>query len=158
MPARPSSFLKDQSGAALTEMLIVLPVIMLLIVGTFHLSYYVAFYHGVEKAARTGARYLARVPQQSVDDGWVGTNLGRLMITGTTDDDGTPLLPGWEAADAATTIVYSWTPADIPDLPDRLQTVTVTANVPLEIPVLAAFGFGDAITLSATHEERHVGE
>lgn len=153
--SRLKSFREDQSGSALAEFLIVLPVLLLLMVGSFHVGYYVMYYHSVEKAARNGARYLARVPQGGVN-GWGTTNAQSLMLTGGLPADGLPpLLAGW---DDPATISVTVSPDPVPAMPTRLTWVRVSATVPVDIPVLAAFGFEDVISVQATHQERHIGE
>jgi Flp pilus assembly protein TadG len=151
------AFHRDETGAALTEFLIALPLLLLLLVGSFQLGYYVMYNHSVEKAVRNGARYLARVPQQGIG-GWGAQNMRNLMVTGTVDGTGAPLLQGWTTTNAAATIAVATSPDPVPALPTRLAWVRVTATVPVDLPVLSAFGFEDGITVTASHEERHVGE
>ncbi len=143
-------FARSEDGTALVETLLVLPILLALIVGSFQLGSILAFRHTADKSVRAATRYLARLPEASftVAPKWGLTEAQNLALTGTRSAGGNLLLPGWSdpTSIAFTPGTYNGTP-----------TVRLRAEVPVQIPVLRAFGFENAITLSVAHEERHIG-
>jgi Flp pilus assembly protein TadG len=59
---RARNVLECESGAALVEMTVILPVLLILFVGGVEFGRALTYHHAIEKAARDTGRYLARLP------------------------------------------------------------------------------------------------
>lgn len=99
-------FWSDDTGAAAAEMALVLPLLVVLMFGSFELGRYFLDEHVVVKAVRDGARYAGR--QRNVDYACPGATASAAVVTRTqnivrfgkinaTDAD-VPRLPYWLAA------------------------------------------------------------
>lgn len=95
---RTSSLLRDRRGAAAAEMALVLPLLMVLMFGSFELGKFFLDAHTVQKAVRDGARYAARQPFGEMPCGGPAadeTEIRNLVRTGTTAPGGTPRIGYW---------------------------------------------------------------
>src|SRR5687767_4506400 len=55
----------DRAGTAAAEMALSLPLLLILLFGSFELGYYFLSEHVVQKAVRDAARYASRLPMSS---------------------------------------------------------------------------------------------
>ncbi|QBQ55876.1 TadE/TadG family type IV pilus assembly protein [Nitrosococcus wardiae] len=93
-----------QRGIAATEFVIVLPVILLLMLGTAELGRAFYQYNTLTKAVRDGARYLAdnaiKGATGVIDiDAATEAETKNLVVYGNTTASGSPLLEGWSPAE-----------------------------------------------------------
>jgi hypothetical protein len=130
------------------EFAIVLPLMLALLAGGVDLTRAVFAYQAADKSVKAAARYAARLPKASLDaGGWGVTPVKNLALRGTLDGSGQPLLWGW--SDPSTVTVNS---------PTSDLRVRLTAAVPLSFDLLPLIGLPRALTVSVSHEERHIGE
>jgi Flp pilus assembly protein TadG len=159
--------LGDRSGAAAAEMALVLPLMLILVFGTFELGYYFLSEHVVDKAVRDASRYAARLPLSDYPsctsvDPTAEQQIQRLARTG--DPDGTTARLGGWTADSMTTVAVScpgtgsYANAGIyTDFPDGAPIVTVTAAVPYNT-LFGLLGLGKAtLTLNASQQAAVIG-
>ncbi|CDO38258.1 MULTISPECIES: TadE/TadG family type IV pilus assembly protein [Novosphingobium] len=96
------AILRNQSGAAAAEMALILPLVLLLIFGTFEGAYYIMCEHRVVKGVRDAARYAGRLPFSQYDCagtfGGDATAVKNLARTGQISG-GTAAVYGWANAD-----------------------------------------------------------
>jgi hypothetical protein len=139
----------DEGGASIVEFAIVLPLMLALLAGGVDLTRAVFAYQTADKSVKAAARYAARLPVASLDaGGWGVTPVKNLALRGTLDGSGEPLLWGW--TDLSTVTVTKDSTSDL--------RVRLTAAVPLSFDLLPLIGLPQALTVSVSHEERHIGE
>ena len=161
----------DRTGSAAAEMALVLPLMLLLLFGTFDLGYYFLSEHVVQKSVRDAARYAARLPMTSypacTPTPDAEAQIQRLARAGDPDgdwdNDGTPdqRLHGWDADDMTTvtlTCDTTGTYAGIySDFPTGVPVVTVSAQVPYPT-LFSTLGLGTAtLTLNAQSQAAVAG-
>ncbi len=127
----------DRTGSSAAEMAMALPLLIILLFGTFELGHYFLSEHVVQKAVRDAARYAARLPMTSypscVPTTAAETEIQKVARTGR--PDGTvQRLQGW-SADNMTTITISCDTSGTytgiySDFADGVPTITVAASVP----------------------------
>ena len=139
----------NEDGASIVEFAIVLPLMLALLVGGVDLTRAVFAYQTADKSVKAAARYAARLPVASLDaGGWGVTPVKNLALRGTLDGSGEPLLWGW--IDPLTVTVTKDSTSDL--------RVRLTAVVPLSFDLLPLIGLPQTLTVSVSHEERHIGE
>jgi Flp pilus assembly protein TadG len=170
----------DRSGSAAAEMALVLPLLLVIMMGSIELGNYFLDEHVLVKAVRDGARYAARqsfsnysscsaspsdVSQAVID------NTKLIVRKGTLSSADNDLLPNW--GDAGTTFSVQMTCTDtagtttmggiyagnavVSGTPNEAPTVIVTASLPYKT-VLSAFGFtGKGYSLNATQQASVTG-
>jgi hypothetical protein len=139
----------DEGGASIVEFAIVLPLMLALLAGGVDLTRAVFAYQTADKSVKAAARYAARLPVASLDaGGWGVTPVKNLALRGTLDGSGEPLLWGW--TDLSTVTVTKDSTSDL--------RVRLTAAVPLSFDLLPLIGLPQTLTVSVSHEERHIGE
>jgi Flp pilus assembly protein TadG len=149
----------DRQGTAASEMALVLPLLLMLIVGTFELGNYFLSEHVVDKAVRDAARYAARQPVDDFDCGAGGmTDPSTVQKVARTGDPGgsEPRLPDW-TDDGMTTVSVSCDDSGFykgvyADFPNGVPVVTVSATVPYTA-VAGVFGVR-ALTLKLHAEQQ----
>ena len=149
----------DRRGSAAAEMAMVLPILLILIVGTFELGNYFLSEHVVDKAVRDAVRYAARQPVGDFDCDagtmTAATAVQKLARTG--DPAGSQQrLPDW-SDDTMTTVTVSCDDSGTysgiyADFPDGVPVVTVSATVPYTA-VTGIFGVR-GLTLDLHAEEQ----
>ncbi len=164
---QPLLLVRDSSGAAAAEMVMVLPILLILLFGSVELGNYFLQEHVVEKAVRDAARYAARLPVSdypscSSVDTTAEQQIQRLARTG--DPGGTNArLPGWTADNM--TVVNVSCPGTGPyssagiytDFPNGAPVVTVTATVPYNT-ILGVLGLGvSSLTLHSSQQAAVIG-
>ena len=161
----------DRSGSAAAEMALALPLLLLLLFGTFEVGYYFMSEHVVQKAVRDAARYAARLPMSSypacVPTADAEAQIQRVARAGDPDgdwdDDGTPdkRLQGWNA-DTMTTVTLTCLPVGTytgiyRDFAVGVPVVTVAAQIPYPT-LFGAIGLGSAtLTLNAQSQAAVAG-
>ena len=130
----------NRAGSSAAEMALVMPLLLVLMFGTFELGHYFLSEHAVQKAVRDAARYAGRLPLASytgcppnVADPAL-TKIQKVARTGL--PDGTvQRLQGW-SSDTMTTVTLTCTPTGTPytgiyvAFPTGVPVVTVSASVP----------------------------
>ena len=141
-PAR--SLARDESGAAIVEFALVLPILFLLVAGCFEIGRAVLVYHAMNEALRGGARYLARVPDPSCNPACSSGAVRAVAMTRDIILDNTGLAP------------RSVQVAPLASPPPG--TVAMTAEVALGADLLAVLGLDRVLTLRSTHQEQRIAE
>ncbi len=171
-------FARDVRASAAAEMALVMPLLLVLMMGSVELGNYFLDEHVLVKGVRDGARYAARqafsnysgcsgtaadVPQSVSDD----TKL--IVRKGSLDTNDGDLLPNWD--DAATTFTVQMTCTDtagttgmsgiyagnLVGTANAAPVVIVTARVPYR-NVLSTFGFtGAGYSLNASQQASVTG-
>lgn len=107
-PVSPT-LLANSSGAAAAELAMMLPLLVLLMFGSFEMGRYFLDAHTIQKAARDGARYAARQSFTEMPCGGTATDetaIKNLVRTGTTADGGPPRVSYWtDPATISVTII-----------------------------------------------------
>jgi len=137
---------QKQSGMAIIEFTIALPLMLILFVGTAEVGRLLYDYNTLTKAQRTGARHLATHAETGNTDIYVvsgsqyATEATNLVVFGTIDGSGTPLLPNLSAANVT-----------LDDPTQNEVRVTVSYNyVPMIFTTLPGFGVVSDIPLGLT--------
>jgi Flp pilus assembly protein TadG len=91
---------RDTRGTAAAELALLLPLLVMLLMGTFEGGYFLWSEHQVVKGVRDGARYAARhdfsdFTCPATIDSTLVTEVKSLTRTGTADGTGTAAVPGW---------------------------------------------------------------
>lgn len=138
---RLANILSDRSGSAAAEMALSLPLLLVLLFGSFDLGNYFLSEHVVQKAVRDAARYAARLPMTnySCASSSVGSTADQQIrnVARTGDPNGTTArLYGWVDGNTTVTLACdsasSWANNGIyKDFPDggAAPVVTVSATV-----------------------------
>ena len=101
-------FLLDRHGASGAEMALVLPILLVLMFGSFEAGHFFWTEHKLVKAVRDGTRYASRLNVEAFcdEDGneamsaETEQDIQLITTTGQLDDpDALPLVPGWQADD-----------------------------------------------------------
>lgn len=153
-------FWKCAKGTPAVEFALYLPVLLVMLVGVTELGYAISQSVMLEKSLRSGALYAARssLPLSAATE----TAVKNVVKTGDPDGTGNYLVSGWSNGGATLTVsVSNYTlTADTSVLGgNQLPVITITASVPYQPllgDALTVFGL-NAITLSLTHEQAHIG-
>jgi len=134
MTTRLRFFLADSRGSAAAEMALLVPLLVVLLLGTFEGGYFMWSEHKVVKGVRDGARYAARNDLNnftcpSTIDSTLVTDVQNLTRTGTVDGSGTAAVPGWVNSDI---------------------TVTLSCDDTTDTGIYAALGTAPRVKVSAT--------
>ena len=164
---------KQEDGAALVEMALILPFLTVLIFGAFEVGNLLYQYQLIESGVRDGARYLARVSNPAIstkvcDPLVIGsatytTNAKQIAIYGAIGG-ATQRVSWWGTADI--TITYS-TIANAPDPvsglspyrgPNPIQIVQLSTTPSYAgFGMLSYIGFPSPLTFNIAHQERCIG-
>jgi Flp pilus assembly protein TadG len=163
-----AAFVRNVRGTAAAELALVLPLLLIIMFGSFEIGNYFRNEHILVKAVRDGARFAAR---QNFDNytacsGAVSdpllTNTRNVVKTGVTSG-GTDRLPSWTAATISVTMTCATTAGGqsmtgiYKGRSSGAPTVTVSATVPYT-PVLHSFGFsGIGMNLNASQQAAVMG-
>ena len=116
---RLTNLVRNDSGVQLVELAIILPIFVILFAATAEFGRYFYEYTTLAKAARVGARYLVTA-KVDCNNGNIAKNL---VVFGTTDGTGTPILSGLTVNNVSITPndqACSGTPQGVP------ETITVS--------------------------------
>lgn len=138
---------RDQGGAALTETIVVLPVMIVFMAGILEFSAFLYTKLQVETGLKEAARYLARCPTGEPCD---NTRARRIAVYGTPDGSGNKRAWGW-SDDASVIAINTWTPATDFDVVQVSTTFTYPGS-----PLIQAIGL-NGLTIAARHQERMIG-
>lgn len=105
-------FLSDRNGTAGAEMALVLPMLLVLMFGSFEAGHFFWTEHKLIKAVRDGARYASRLSVSDLCSGATNVmstatedNIQLITATGQLSDaDALPLVPGWQASNVNVTV------------------------------------------------------
>lgn len=166
--SRSASLLRSTRGAAAAEMALVLPLLLIIMMGSFELGNYFLNEHKLVKAVRDGARFAGRQPFANYDcgadtiDGTTVTNTKNVIRTGLLSG-GSSRIVNWTDAQitldmACTTTASGTTLSGIyRGAASGAPVVTVSASVPYT-PVLASYGFrGVGLNLNANQQAAVMG-
>jgi hypothetical protein len=159
---------RDEDGAALLELTVIMPFLIVLGLGLFEFSNMLYQYHLITGGVRDAGRFAAGLPKpdpivttDTTCDGDPITNpIGcakLLAVTGQiASDEGPKRVSWWDVDD----IVVDYVALDPPD-PDLrggnpFKVVVFTEIVYDDLGFLNALGLGP-ITIATSHEERHYG-
>jgi len=133
---------RDRSGSAAAEMALSLPLLLILLFGSFEVGYFFLSEHVVQKSVRDAARFGARLamtnyPSCTVPSGGTAEQrIQRVARFGNAAGTGSARLLGW-TADNMTTVTIACdntssygTGGIYGDFPNGAPVVTVTAQVP----------------------------
>jgi len=163
-------FIRNESGAALVEMTIALPFMLVIAAGVFEFSN--LFYQKllIEAGLRDAARYVGRCPvyiPSAVVIGFpctVNTEAKAKNIAAYGSLAGiTPRVAGWAAGDVAFNDYNTLNPILADGSltyrgPAQIRTIRVTTTFTYTgVSLLKYIGLGNSITLSGAHEERYIG-
>jgi Flp pilus assembly protein TadG len=110
---RLTSFAREERGAQLVELAIVLPIFLMLFGAAAEFGRYFYEYTTLDKATRAGSRYLATAAVNGTED----TRAKNIVVYGNPNGTGTPIINGLTTANVVITRT-----GGVPTLP---QTVTV---------------------------------
>ena len=149
--------LRDTSGAAAAEMVLVVPFLLVTSFGAVDLGNYFLSAHVVEKAVRDASRYAARLPMLDYagctvpSGGTAELGTQRVARFGDPGGTGSQRLAGWTADNMTSldiacddgTSGNNWATGGIyVDFPDGAPVVTVRTTVPYHT-LFSMIGFGD---------------
>lgn len=141
---RASDFVQDESGAAILEFALVLPILVALVFGCFEIGRALLVQQAMEQAVRAGARYLARVPDPDCVPNC--SEVVRHAIRMTTEQ----IVENTRSAASAVRVVPLAEPPP--------GTVVLTASMPFEVDFLGKAGVRTSWTLTARHQEQRVAD
>jgi hypothetical protein len=146
-----SRLARCESGSALVEATLVLPIAIALMAGAVDFGRAFVTLSTAEKALRDAGRYLTMLPSSAVC-GWGLTDAENLAVYGNIAGTGSPIITGW-----STSAISLAQPT--PDC-SSLSTSTIiqlTATVPYTPLMLSAVGI-NSLSMNAQHEERWIGQ
>lgn len=168
------SLLQRESGVAMVEFAIVLPLLILILFGITELGRALYQENTLDKAVNTGARYLARMPDIATFDDHTGTGdctwvdasqpevaaaVAEAQNLVANDRDTLPILPGLAPGNVDVDFEYS-TITKYGNIPVQICIVRVSAAVPFSAlfgEIVVPFTNLGSITLNAVTEERYIG-
>lgn len=162
MPAhRPwRSINRDETGVALIELAVVLPILAVLSLGIMEFSNLYYKYQLVQNGVRDAARYAASLPYAPTDAAQNG-RIKNFAVTGQ-PSGGSRRISWWTAANVSVT----WSTVANPALSGGLQSyrysgdvpvVTVSASVPYSSLGFLGFLQVGSLTIKSSHKERVFG-
>jgi Flp pilus assembly protein TadG len=155
----------DQTGSALVEGAILLPLLIVLFIGIFEFSWFFYQQHLISLGVRDAARYLARLPDpcETAAPQWTAAEARarNLAATGSISG-GAPRVNGWTAAMVTASCRPVANVIDLEGLPSYRggpAIYVVTVSTRFRDPTLGFFGLLglDAPQISASHSERVIG-
>jgi len=114
---------RRQSGAAMVELALLLPLLVLLLLGTVHFGLIMFYYTRVDKAVHDAARYasMRTYSEQGTDAGDYITAVTATAVFGNPSGDGPAAAPGLSTGSVTVSVNQA-------TAGERPQTVTVTVN------------------------------
>lgn len=143
------------SGSVLVEMTIIVPLAISLMAGGVDFGLAISQHSTIAKSVRDAGRYLGTLPPSAVC-GWGASKAQNLAVYGNLAGSGNPLIAGWQKNGVNNNVTITTDPANCASVQ---QTIIVTANVPYNSIILAAFlPIQNIYTLTAQHEEPSIGQ
>lgn len=148
------SFLRDDSGAALVESVIILPVFLALVGGVYEFGFFLYQEQMATSGVRDAARYLALTSDPTdISNQSAAKNLA---VTGAVGG-GNAFVSGWSPSDVSITVNTINNSAGTYGGGPVIQLVTVSASfLDHSLGFLGLLGL-HAPTISVSHQERAVG-
>jgi Flp pilus assembly protein TadG len=149
-----ASFLGSERGTAVTEFVVVLPLLLIILFGVTGIGQALLYHQIITKGIRDGVRYLTRVP---LTEPYL-TNAKTIALTGS--PGGSTAFSFWNdpsSIDISTsTVDHGGAFRD----PGPITIVQMTATVPVDFPILTFWllGLGPTVTFTVTDEARYIGE
>jgi hypothetical protein len=146
---------RAESGAALVEGAIVLPIVIVLVGGVYEFGFFLYQQQLVTSGVRTAARYLALTSDPT--DVTNQSDARNLAVTGSIGGGGPPRVADWAPSDISIAVNSVNNAAGTYSGGATIQLVTVSTSV--VDPTLGFLGLLGlkAPTIAASHEERVVG-
>jgi Flp pilus assembly protein TadG len=148
--------LRCERGDPIVEFILVLPLMLLLGFGVMEVARILWYQHSITKGVRDGTRYLTRVPMDS------GGACGTVPTAAVTTATGLALNGAYWGAPDPDTITMTLEPLANNGTfygPDPLCMVRMTAQVPVDFPILGAFlGTNPLVTFTISNQARHIGQ
>jgi len=144
----------------------VMPLLLVLMLGSFELGNYFLSEHVVQKAVRDASRYAGRLPLTSypacTPTSTAEANIQKVARTGTPDDGGTVRLYGWDDNSTVTVTVVCDTSGTYTGVftgfPNGVPKVKVSAKVPYP-PLFGILGLSSStLNLNAASQSAVFGE
>lgn len=148
-----NKFIRSRSGVAAVEFALLVPIILTSAALIIELGRGLAQASAVEKGLRGGAMLAARSSWPLVDATEL-SNIKNMVMTGTVDGSGSPLVDGW--VDTSTvTITTSTTTISGEDI----NIVSITAEAPFNelLPGITTFIGLSNIIVRTTHAQVYIG-
>ena len=149
-----ANVVRGERGNAVIEFALVLPLLLLLFSGLVEVGRAHFQAMAVEKGVRAGTLFAARrpFPLDPADQ----AKAINLIRTGTLDGSGAVLVSGWTRPDAGVSFTSRSFAVDDATVP----VIRVVATVPFDALVPGLWGFlgMNDFTISAFHEQAHVGD
>lgn len=162
------ALLRSTRGAAAAEMALVLPLLLVIMMGSFELGNYFMSEHKLVKAVRDGARFAGRQPfanfpcATNTIDTTTAANTKNVIRTGLLSG-GSSRIVNWTDAQITLTMACTTTASGTTlsgiyrGAANGAPVVTVSASVPYT-PVLASYGFrGVGLNLNANQQSAVMG-
>lgn len=149
---------RDESGVALLETIIVLPVILVFLVGILEFSGLLLNKLQVETGLKEAARYLARCHEDNRTAGLCSEAIARnIAVYGQPDAGTNPRAYGWKPEDIQINAPGGVTRSATSEDGEDFNVVRVSTNFSYPgSPLIGLIGF-DGLTVQASHEERVIG-
>jgi Flp pilus assembly protein TadG len=147
------SLIRDEHGAALVEMTVAAPLLIVLAIGAMIFGQAMLDYVTVDKSMRDATRFLARLPSGAICDssGWALTSAKNLAVYGQETVGTTPVITGWS------TSTISMTSPDCGGSVTAPFSIQLTTAFPYTNSMLGAIGLSTTLTMSVTHVQPAVG-
>jgi Flp pilus assembly protein TadG len=153
-PVRGTVFIQEQSGAVFVETALVLSLLIFTMVGIVDFAFAYSRLTTAQKSLKNATRYLATLPRDALcgTPQWGLSNAQNLAVYGQlTASPGRELIPDWTTArvtlDASTCAAAT------------LTVIRLNADFDYNAIMWQAIpGLPGSITLTASHEERWIGE
>lgn len=153
---RPHNLLRANRGNAAVEFGLIAPLLLVLFLGIVEVGRVLHHHHVIVKGMRDAGRYLSRVvdPNDATSQ-----TVARNLAMRASIDASAPLLLGYWTDPTSVDIVIATFDNSTGKLRGEatIPLVTVTANVPYGGSIFPGWLFS-GVTLTASHQERHIGE
>lgn len=149
---------KDESGAALVELVLAIPIFIFIIVGMVEVGRMVYFHHALTDGSRAAARYLSRV-----EDPCAPNEISRaagLVVTRSSDWSYPPFFNDWPDSFGAVGDNFQ---INVPEcvggaLGGEALTVVSSYRLTSATGLIAIIGVFGPAWIVGLHQERHIGE
>ncbi len=145
-----SRFMRDDRGAQLLELALVLPVGIALIFGSFEIGRALVYHHNVDTALRSAARYMARLPAgTTVVDQTRARNLVDFGVWSSTAPTGTLAVTAPGTVEPGDLVCGACFTTD--------GIVRLEMSVTYTFELLNILAIEPAITFEVSHEQPYIG-
>jgi Flp pilus assembly protein TadG len=143
-------FRHDDDGAALLEMTVATPFLLMLAIGAMAFGQAMLDYATVDKSMRDATRFLARLPAGAVCQAWAQDAAKNLAVYGQETAASIPAITGW-----STSTITIDAPACPPPAGDF--NIQVHTAFPYTNTMLAVVGLNSTFTMNVRHEQPSIG-